>query len=174
MQACMESHVLLQGGDVDLLVALSQAREGVVGAGASGGDSVFAFAGGATGKQTSVEKVRGRAYGRERAFWEGLQAQRDQEAAQEAGAERVEKEGKGKGKSGGNGGGKGQPSTSPGLNPRFLEVHLGCSVGRIAAACPAGHALPRGVLQLVIYPRNNNLHAMFLQQHRNRIIALLP
>jgi hypothetical protein len=57
----------------------------------------------------------------------------------------------------------------------ILEVHMGCTIKRILAACPDQNVLPRGVLSLIVFPRGNEAHLKFLQaaKDENRVIQLL-
>jgi tetratricopeptide (TPR) repeat protein len=57
---------------------------------------------------------------------------------------------------------------------QFVEVHLGCTIGAIVKAHFPAHVLARGVLTLLIYPRDNRLHKLFVEQNKAKIAHLLP
>ena len=57
---------------------------------------------------------------------------------------------------------------------QFLEVHLGCSIGSIAKAHFPDNVLARGVLTLLVYPKDSRLHKLFVQTNKDKIVQLLP
>ena len=57
---------------------------------------------------------------------------------------------------------------------RYVEVHMGCTVGAILKAQFPAHVLARGVLTLLIYPRSNRLHRLFVEKNQDKIVQLLP
>lgn len=57
---------------------------------------------------------------------------------------------------------------------QFVEIHLGCTIGSIVKAHFPAHVLPRGVLTLLIYPRENRLHKLFVEKNKDKIAVLNP
>ena len=154
LEACMEQRILLQGGNVDLLGLLKATKTAPTASTAS--TTVEAENSNSTVSsldnipETTFEKLKSRAELREKKYWETLM-------------DTVT--------------GKTITTTGPGLrtsSARFLEVHLGCTIGTIAKAHSPAHVLPRGVLTLLIYPKDNRLHKLFVEQNKGKIVALMP
>ena len=57
---------------------------------------------------------------------------------------------------------------------RFLEVYIGCNLLSIAKAYNISNILSRGIITLIIYPKNHHLHKIFKEQNKNKIGYLHP
>jgi hypothetical protein len=57
---------------------------------------------------------------------------------------------------------------------RFLEVYIGCNFLSIAKAYNISNILSRGIITLIIYPKNHHLHKIFKEQNKNKIGYLHP
>ena len=57
---------------------------------------------------------------------------------------------------------------------QFVEVHLGCTIGKVVKAHFPAHVLARGVLTLLIYPRDSSLHKLFVEKNKGKMVQLLP
>jgi hypothetical protein len=57
---------------------------------------------------------------------------------------------------------------------RFLEVYIGCNLLSIAKAYHISNILSRGIINLIIYPKNHHLHKIFKEQNKNKIGYLHP
>jgi hypothetical protein len=159
LEACMEQRVLLQGGNIELLHLLKRQR--AVSAevssskpAATSGDTVFrAGAAGAiagAGADVTFEKLKHSVELREKGYWERMTDVATGKLVTHSG--------------------KGLTSSSV----QFLEVHLGCSIGSIVKAHFPAHVLARGTLTLLVYPRQNRLHKLFVEQNKGKIVQLLP
>jgi hypothetical protein len=154
LEACMEQRVLLQGGNIELLHLLKRQRAAgaktsekpAEGSSASG----TVFRAGAAGAEVTFEKLRHAVELREKGYWERM--------TDVATGKLVTHTGKGL-------------TTS---SVQFLEVHLGCSIGSIVKAHFPAHVLARGTLTLLVYPRQNRLHKLFVEQNKGKIVQLLP
>lgn len=153
LEACMEQRILLQGGNVDLLGLLKATKTSPSTTGTTA--LVEDAQSTATSSldnipETTFEKLKSRVELREKKYWEAVM-------------DTVT--------------GKTMTTTGSGLHTssvRFLEVHLGCTIGTIVKAHAPAHVLPRGVLTLLIYPKNNRLHKLFVEQNKGKIVALMP
>jgi hypothetical protein len=181
VDACMEQKVLLMGGNMELL---SIAKHLDFGSGESSSAKDAAAAGKSVSvpelpknsvalaaslaaaaveahhsslhpqaKEASLEVLKSKAEARERAYWEKLfDTATGRSATLDAST----------------------GSTMTANAARFLEVHLGCSLGQIAKAHFPAHTLPRGVLTLLVYPKGSRLHKLFVEQNKDRIVPLTP
>ena len=152
LEACMEQRILLQGGNVDLLgllKATSATSPTTTSTNSKSADTKPAVSIDNI-PETSFEKLKSLVELREKKYWEHMM-------------DTVT--------------GKTVTSSGPGRHSssaQFLEVHLGCSIGNIVKAHAPAHVLPRGVLTLLIYPRENRLHKLFVEQNKAKIVALMP
>lgn len=163
MEACMEQRVLLQGGSMELLplvndpssapvnsIFKSLAAKTTTTAGAGAGDSATSAAASASVNEVSIEKLKNAVEAREKMYWERMMDTAT---------------------------GKLVTNSGPGLRTssvQFVEVHLGCTIGSIVKAHFPAHVLPRGVLTLLIYPRKNHLHKLFVEKNKDKIAVLNP
>lgn len=56
----------------------------------------------------------------------------------------------------------------------YYEVHLGCSIYSILKALSQYQGLSRGILSLVIFPRNSKAHQIFLQKNQKDGVPIIP
>jgi hypothetical protein len=156
LEACMEQRVLLQGGNIELLHLLKRQRAAAVEASSGqpavmSGETVFrASAGASVGTDVTFEKLKHSVELREKGYWERMTDLATGKLVTHSGS--------------------GRTSSSV----QFVEVHLGCSIGSIVKAHFPAHVLARGTLTLLVYPRQNRLHKLFVEKNKGKIVQLLP
>lgn len=142
LEACMEQYVLLQGGNIELLHLLKQ-QHATLGRGTATSSTATTSAVLAPG--ITFEKLKSTVELREKVYWDRMT-----DVAT----------------------GKLMTQSGEGLHTgavQFVEVPLGCTVGEVAKTHFPAQVLARGVLTLLVYPRDNNLHRVFVEKNQGKI-----
>ena len=145
LEACMEYYILMQGGNIELLQIIRNDDNEIEREGNSSDRSISTSSSGVI----DYKKLKSIVDKRESKFFENFSTNDSSNNNSRSGG-------------------------SSSNQIRFLEIYIGCNLLSIAKAYNISNILSRGIITLIIYPKNHHLHKIFEEQNKNKIGYLHP